>query len=55
MGITILRACHFEVSEDIIAKFKSQALWNIGILLHKQATLGKHFGPECTLKSTLHY
>ena len=24
------------------------ALWNIGILLHKQATLGKHFRPECT-------
>ena len=23
-------------------------LWNIGILLYKQATLGKHFGPECT-------
>ena len=22
------------------------ALWNIGILLHKQATLGKHFEPE---------
>ena len=22
-------------------------LWNIGILLHKQATLGKHFEPEC--------
>ena len=25
------------------------ALWNIGILLHKQATLGKHFPPECIL------
>ena len=24
------------------------ALLNIGILLHKKATLGKHFGPECT-------
>ena len=23
------------------------ALYNIGILLHKQATLGKHFWPEC--------
>ena len=23
-------------------------LWNIGILLHKQATQGKHFCPECT-------
>ena len=23
------------------------ALWNIGILLHKQATHAKHFGPEC--------
>ena len=22
-------------------------LWNIGILLHKQATLGKYFGFEC--------
>ena len=24
------------------------ALWNIGILLHKQATRTKHFEPECT-------
>ena len=24
------------------------ALWNIGILIHKQATRAKHFGPECT-------
>ena len=24
------------------------ALWNIGILLHKQALLGKHYEPECT-------
>ena len=24
------------------------ALWNIGILLDKQATLGKHFGPDVT-------
>jgi hypothetical protein len=23
------------------------AHWNIGISLHKQATLGKHFGHEC--------
>ena len=23
------------------------ALWNLGILLHKQGTLAKHFGPEC--------
>ena len=23
------------------------ALWNIGILLHKQPTAGKHFEPEC--------
>ena len=70
MGIPNLRTCHFEASENIITKFKSQglhiirikywkasgsgnpsslipALWNIGILLHKQATLGKHFEPEC--------
>ena len=25
-------------------------LWNISILLHKQATHGKHFGPECKQK-----
>ena len=25
------------------------ALWNIGILLHKQATRAKHFGPECII------
>ena len=24
-------------------------LWNIGILLYKQATLSKHFCPECTI------
>jgi hypothetical protein len=42
MSIPTLRPCHFEASEDIIP-----ALWNIGILLHKQATLGKHFYPEC--------
>ena len=69
------RSWHFEASEDIMMKFKSQALhiiiikycnaggsgnppsiipalWNIGILLHKQATrvLGltrtKHFDGE---------
>ena len=27
--------------------FLIPALWNIGILLHKKATLGKHFEPEC--------
>ena len=26
------------------------ALWNIGILPHKQATLGKHFEPKCMKK-----
>ena len=42
-----------------MTKFKSQAggsgnpiffipaLWNIGILLHKQAIHAKHFDPEC--------
>ena len=25
----------------------NESLWNIGILLHKQATLGKQFRPEC--------
>ena len=70
MGIPNLRTCHFEASEDIMTKFKSQAfhttrikylktsgsgnppsfipaLWNIGILLHKQATRAKHFEPKC--------
>ena len=65
-----LKCWHFEASEDIMTKFKSQGLhiirikywnasgsgfppsliptlWNIGILLHKQATLGKHFEPKC--------
>ena len=60
MGIPTLKTCYFEASEDIMTKFKSQALhvirikywkaggsgnppshipalWNIGILLHKQA------------------
>ena len=69
-GIPNLRSWHFEASEDIMTKFRSQglhivrikywnasgigsppslipALWNIGILLHKQATQGKHFCPEC--------
>ena len=27
--------------------FLIPALWNKGILIHKQATLGKHFEPEC--------
>ena len=27
------------------------ALWIIGILLHKQATLGKHFCPQCNYNS----
>ena len=72
MGIPTLKSWHFEATEDIITKFKSQglhiirikywnasgsgsppslipALWNIGILLHKQATLGKHFRPECRI------
>ena len=70
MGLPTLRTCHFEASEYIMAKFKSQALhiikikycnaggsgnspslipalWNIDILLHKQATRTKLFEPEC--------
>ena len=27
---------------------QNPTLWNIDILLHKQATLDKHFCPECT-------
>ena len=27
--------------------FINHALWNIGILLHKQTIRAKHFGPEC--------
>ena len=72
-----LKSWHFETSEDIMMKFKSQALyikrnkycnagwsgnppflisalWNIGILLHKQATSNKHFHGECITKVTLH-
>ena len=62
------KSWHFEASDDVIKKFKSQALqiirnfiaggsgnppslisalWNIGILHHKQATPAKHFGSEC--------
>ena len=71
-GIPTLRTCHFEASEDIMTKFKSQAfhvirsrywkaggsgnppslilaLWNIGILPHIQATLGKHFEPKSSV------
>ena len=65
-GIPNLWTCHFESSEDIMTKFKSQALhvirikyskaggsgnpvflitalWNIGILIHKQDNRAKHF------------
>ena len=78
MGIQTLRTYHFEASEDIMTKFKSQALrvirikywkacgsgnpssfisalWNIGILFHKQATSWwtlyslTHFTPQHTL------
>ena len=31
------------------------ALWNIGISIHKQATLGKHFERECMLESYITY
>ena len=72
-----IRTCHFEASEDIMTKLKSQALhttkikygkvngsgnpnslnhvlWNIGILLHKQATSAKHFGSECIFWKITH-
>ena len=63
MGIPTLRACHFEASENIVTKFKSQvphvkrtkyqnAATYIGILPHKQTTLGEHFEPECSSKYT---
>ena len=29
----------------------SPSLWNIGILLHKQATRIKHFCPECIIRT----
>ena len=68
-----LKSWHFKTSEDIMMKFKSQALhtprtkdcnaggsgnppfiiytlWNIDILLHKQATRAKHFDGECILE-----
>ena len=38
MGIPTLRTCHFEASENIMTKFKSQA------------TRAKHFGPKCITK-----
>ena len=31
------------------------ALWNIGILLHKQATWTKHFCPECKLSKNIFF
>ena len=78
MKLKTFKSWHFEASEDIKTKFKSQALhiikikywnagrsgnppflihvlWNIGILIHKQATLGKHFEPECMLESYIIY
>ena len=61
----MLRTYNFKASEDIMIKFKSQALhiirikywkaggipalWNIGISLHKQATQTKNFEPDCML------
>ena len=32
----------------------SLSLVSIGILLHEQATLGKHFEPKCNSKNTNH-
>ena len=49
MGIPTLKFWHFEASEDIITKFAT--LWNIGILLYKQATRTKHFDGLCTFFS----
>ena len=49
--ISTLKSWNFEATEDIMTGTSFiPALWNIGILLHKQATLGKHFEPECRLK-----
>ena len=31
------------------------AVWNIGGLLHKQATLGKHFRPECMTQIEMNF
>ena len=46
-GLHIIRIKYWNASGSGFPPCLIPALWNIGILLHKQATLGKHFRPEC--------
>ena len=49
MGIQISRTCHFKASENIMTKFKSQALDIIRIKLVGVATLSFSFPSNGTL------
>ena len=51
-GLHIIRIKYWNASGSGSPPSFIPAPWNIGILLHKQATLGKHFLPECTY---IHY
>ena len=41
------RIKYVKASGNVNPPSLNHALWNIGILLHKQATRAKHFDPEC--------
>ena len=47
-GLHIIRIKYWNASRSGSPPPLIPALCNIGILLHKQATVGKHFWPECT-------
>ena len=51
-GLYIIRIKYWNASGSGSPPSLIPALWNIGILLHKQAILGKHFWPECMSRST---
>ena len=46
-GLHITRIKYWNASGSGSPPFLIPALWNIGILFHKHATLGKPFCPEC--------
>ena len=46
-GLHIIRIKYWNTSGSVFPPSLIPTLWNIGILLHKQATLGKHFWLEC--------
>ena len=48
-ALHIIRIKHWKASGSGNPLSLIPILWNIGILIHKQATHAKHFGPECIL------